>query len=247
MQRSVASFEPFVVPLNTSTNPLITVQMEDLKGEERHKLLADEIENKVEGTVEPIGKDAAAAPTMDEQISEHQSSAQPAVENVAADQAEISSVNDINTPAKENQAQDPSVDAVKEPTKDDIKSGESQPEVPIKESVSSPSERSKRVQEGQKWNDRDREKQDYTKNIKSDLISQEESDDPVAIRKQVSLIVPHNAFVALIEQMARSNSISPIPTSPSISFSFLKLKDMPICQSRLVLSSHSSACATSSP
>ena len=50
---------------------------------------------------------------------------------------------------------------------------------------------SKRVQEGQKWNNRhprynnkiDRAK--YKNNIKSDLTSQIESSDPVAIRKQV--------------------------------------------------------------
>jgi hypothetical protein len=44
---------------------------------------------------------------------------------------------------------------------------------------------SKRALEGQKWNNRDRGKGNFRKNVKSDLISQEESSDPVAIRKQV--------------------------------------------------------------
>lgn len=62
---------------------------------------------------------------------------------------------------------------------------------------------SKRVQEGQKWNDRHRNKdgtrntdrsynkfgnKPFRKNNKSDLTSQEESSDPVAIRKQVGAI-----------------------------------------------------------
>ena len=48
---------------------------------------------------------------------------------------------------------------------------------------------SKRVREGQKWNDRSRRynKNDrpVKRNNKSDLTSQQESSDPVAIRKQV--------------------------------------------------------------
>jgi hypothetical protein len=62
---------------------------------------------------------------------------------------------------------------------------------------------SKRVQEGQKWNDRHRNKdgtrnsdrsynkfgnKPFRKNNKSDLTSQEESSDPIAIRKQVGAI-----------------------------------------------------------
>lgn len=49
-------------------------------------------------------------------------------------------------------------------------------------------EPSKRVQEGQKWNNRDRDSKpraDHKKNYKSDLTSQAESSDPVEIRKQV--------------------------------------------------------------
>lgn len=44
---------------------------------------------------------------------------------------------------------------------------------------------SDKVQEGQKWDNRNRGNRDFKKNVKSDLTSQEESSDPVAIRKQV--------------------------------------------------------------
>ena len=60
---------------------------------------------------------------------------------------------------------------------------------------------SKRVQEareynnrsrgdrGRKQNDRGPPRQDYRKNVKSDLTSQEESSDPVEIRKQVDILL----------------------------------------------------------
>lgn len=65
---------------------------------------------------------------------------------------------------------------------------------------------SERVREGQKWNDRPRKYENYSdrkphkydskhdraqykKNIKSDLTSQKASSDPVAIRKQVELLI----------------------------------------------------------
>ena len=50
---------------------------------------------------------------------------------------------------------------------------------------------SERVREGRKWNDRPRRYNDkddrtkYKRNNKSNLVSQEESSDPIAIRKQV--------------------------------------------------------------
>lgn len=53
---------------------------------------------------------------------------------------------------------------------------------------------SSRVKQGQRWNDRDRNKhnsdykKEWKKNNKSELISQKESNDPIAIRKQVSSI-----------------------------------------------------------
>ncbi|KAL8700264.1 MAG: hypothetical protein Q9201_005535 [Fulgogasparrea decipioides] len=51
-------------------------------------------------------------------------------------------------------------------------------------------EPSDRVREGQRWNNRDRDRhskprKDFRENYKSDLTSQKESSDPVAIRKQV--------------------------------------------------------------
>lgn len=59
---------------------------------------------------------------------------------------------------------------------------------PIENGTSTqPEPPSKRVQEGQRWNNRNRDGPDSKKNnIKSDVTSQEESSDPVAIRKQVS-------------------------------------------------------------
>lgn len=61
---------------------------------------------------------------------------------------------------------DPNVSQVDEP----VKNGDS----------TSTQSTSDRVRDGQNWN-----KRDFRKNVKSDLTSQEESSDPVAIRKQV--------------------------------------------------------------
>lgn len=58
---------------------------------------------------------------------------------------------------------------------------------PVKENK----EPSKRVQEGQQWNNRlsqgprSRHRKDFVKNVKTDFTAQQESKDPVAIRKQV--------------------------------------------------------------
>ena len=61
---------------------------------------------------------------------------------------------------------------------------------------------SKRVREGQKWNDRPRkhygnqdDRPSKRHNNKSDLVSQQESSDPVAIRKQVG--IPFRCYTAL--------------------------------------------------
>ena len=61
---------------------------------------------------------------------------------------------------------------------------------------------SKRVREGQKWNDRPRkqngnqdDRPSQRHNNKSDLVSQQESSDPVAIRKQVG--IPSRCCTAL--------------------------------------------------
>lgn len=60
-------------------------------------------------------------------------------------------------------------------------------------------EPSKRVQEGQKWNNRDRDgkpRADHKKNYKSDLTSQAESSDPVEIRKQARAKMTFRTFNA---------------------------------------------------
>ena len=222
--------------------------MEDLKAEETHKPVVHEATHEVEGVVQEVGKDGAATTAVDEQRFEHKPSAKPTAEDIAADQVDPSA-DKIIKPVSEGQPQDISVDVGKESAKNNVenKTAVNQDEAPTKNGVSSSSKPSKRVQEGQKWNDRDREKQDYSKNIKSDLTSQEESSDPVAIRKQVGLLLSYFGFIALIKRTASLNSISPTPTFLSTNFSSLKLKDMTICRSHLVLSIHSSACVTSSP
>ena len=73
----------------------------------------------------------------------------------------------------------------------------------FKDEKSEQDQPSKRVQEGQKWNERPRNKdgfrntdrpynkygnKPFKRNNKSDLTSQEESSDPVAIRKQVGRV-----------------------------------------------------------
>lgn len=102
---------------------------------------------------------------------------------------------------------------------------------------------SKRVQEGQKWNNRDRDRPDHKKNIKSDLTSQEESSDPVAIRKQVR---NSNHYLSILLTLMRLNSTSPIQISTRINSSSPKLKATIIFQSPLALSIPSNVCAISS-
>ena len=71
------------------------------------------------------------------------------------------------------------------------KASEEEPgKTPAKESKTD-DKPSERVREGRKWNDRPRRYNDkddrtkYKRNNKSNLVSQEESSDPIAIRKQV--------------------------------------------------------------
>ena len=101
---------------------------------------------------------------------------------------------------------------------------------------------SKRVQEGQKWNNRDRDRPDHKKNIKSDLTSQEESSDPVAIRKQVR---NSNHYRSLLLTLMRLNSTSPIQISTRINSSSPKLRATIIFQSPLASFIPSNVCAIS--
>lgn len=123
--------------------------------------------------------------------------------------AKAPSAGDVKKPAldeaPENESKDSIVDEVEEPSVDEEKApgpvtqkddhsegvindiGATQAEEASKNGDSNSTKTaSDRVLEGQKWNNRDREKRDFKKNVKSELISQEESSDPVAIRKQVS-------------------------------------------------------------
>lgn len=54
--------------------------------------------------------------------------------------------------------------------------------------VSSTAEKAKaKARDFENWNHRNRQRKEYRKNVKSDFTSQEMSDDPVAIRRQVNL------------------------------------------------------------
>ncbi|KAL8942788.1 MAG: hypothetical protein Q9216_001473 [Gyalolechia sp. 2 TL-2023] len=87
-------------------------------------------------------------------------------------------------------------------------------------------EPSERVKEGQKWNNRDRNARprkdfkDYKKNYISDLTSQKESSDPVAIRKQVEFYFSDSNLLQdkfLFEKVQGHDNL-PIPISIIHSF-----------------------------
>ncbi|KAL8668648.1 MAG: hypothetical protein Q9168_006730 [Polycauliona sp. 1 TL-2023] len=84
-------------------------------------------------------------------------------------------------------------------------------------------ESSERVQEGQKWNSRDRNGKppaDHRKNYKSDLTSQAESSDPVEIRKQVEFYFSDSNIVTdkfLFTQVQGHDNL-PVPISTIHSF-----------------------------
>lgn len=88
----------------------------------------------------------------------------------------------------------------------------------------------------------------YRDNIKSDVTTQEESSDPVAIRKQV-IIVPYATpeISSANIKTFRSISTSPIPISPQTTSSGLQLEALPITRWKSKPSMSSSACATSNP
>lgn len=130
--------------------------------------------HKIESTIKNVSE-VSEEGTVVSAVDDRKLSLQEAVENLVTDRKE-------EAPAIEP------VNQVNEPADDEIKNSNpaDQAQVPTENGASNQSKTtSKRVQEGQRWNDRNREKEDYSKNIKSDLTSQEESNDPVAIRKQV--------------------------------------------------------------
>lgn len=77
------------------------------------------------------------------------------------------------------------------------------------------------------WNDRNRHKKEYKKNVKSDFTSQQTSDDPAAIRRQVNSptrtlqVARANAFTLLCNRL---NFTFPTPTCLLIGFCTPKLK-----------------------
>lgn len=72
-------------------------------------------------------------------------------------------------------------DFAKEPTTE-VKIG-----TRVTNGVSSNAEKaSAKVRDAENWNERNRQRKEYKQNVKSDFTSQEMSDDPVAIRRQVN-------------------------------------------------------------
>ena len=139
--------------------------MEEKKGDEGLEPSVHESEDASKDVVNEISGESTTVPAVDDL----KSSIQEAVENLNTDGAEES----LDTESANDETKSPNqADQAKVRTEN---GASKQTETP-----------SKRVQEGQKWNDRNRERKDYKKNIKSDLTSQEESSDPVAIRKQVN-------------------------------------------------------------
>lgn len=146
--------------------------MENNKAEDGLEHPVHKIENTIHDVVGEVSEESAIIPTIDNL----KSSVQEAVENLATERVEEPPVS-----APVNEVNEPTNDETKNPNPED------QTKVSTENGASNQTETtSKRVQEGQKWNDRNREKIDYKKNIKSDFTSQEESSDPVAIRKQVN-------------------------------------------------------------
>ena len=145
--------------------------MEEKKGDEGLEPSVHESEDASKDVVNEISGESTTVPAVDDL----KSSIQEAVENLNTDGAEES----LDT--------EPANDETKSPNQADQADQTDQAKVRTENGASKQAETpSKRVQEGQRWNDRNRERKDYKKNIKSDLTSQEESSDPVAIRKQVN-------------------------------------------------------------
>ena len=90
-----------------------------------------------------------------------------------------------------------------------------------------------KARDAKSWNDRSRQKKEYKKNVKSDFTSQEMSDDPVAIRRQVNSplrtlqIVCTNEFTLLCNRL---NFTFPTPTCLLTDFFSPKLRVTRISQ-----------------
>ncbi|KAL8782942.1 MAG: hypothetical protein Q9213_004998 [Squamulea squamosa] len=95
-----------------------------------------------------------------------------------------------------------------------------QKDIKVEEQMQEPS---KRVQEGQKWNNRDRDykpRPNLKSNYKSDLTSQAESSDPVEIRKQVEFYFSDSNLLQdkfLFKQVQGHDNL-PVPISTIHSF-----------------------------
>ena len=113
--------------------------------------------------------------------------ANPTADASAKVQTKLPSTDDVDKAIAEVEARKAEKETAKEVQMETT--GYEAPKQNHDRTVEEKKEPSKRVQEGQKWNNRDRNgkpRADHKKNYKSDLTSQAESSDPVEIRKQVS-------------------------------------------------------------
>ena len=108
------------------------------------------------------------------------------------DQSKNAIKNVIEESKAENQTNGTETASNGENPKSPVEQEDEKRKEPEKESPRRDGGPSKRVREGQKWNDRPRkhygnqnDRPHKRHNNKADLVSQEESSDPVAIRKQV--------------------------------------------------------------
>ncbi|MCJ1468597.1 hypothetical protein MMC07_007226 [Pseudocyphellaria aurata] len=184
--------------------------MEAKKFEEGLEPPVHEIENAIKDVVSEVGEQSAAVPVVDDL----KSSIAEAVENLVEDGAEKSPANEQFTNVKESTSSE---------TKNLHPANAAKVATDIGASNQTKTT-SKRVQEGQKWNDRNREWIDYKKNIKSDLTSQEESSDPVAIRKQVEFYFSDSNL--LVDKFLFSKVEGPanLPVPISIIHSFKRMR-----------------------
>ena len=97
-----------------------------------------------------------------------------------------------------------------------------------------------------KYNNSQKPYKDFRNNVKSDLTAQEESSDPVEIRKQVQGLLGF-LWQAQLTVASRSNSTSPTLISLWTISSSAKSRATRTCPCRLASSTPSSVCATFNP
>ena len=169
--------------------------MADTKVEERHEVPAEEIKaavkDPVKDAVEAVSTNVVTAATGDDMKASIKEAAETLEEVKVEALPEDREKNTFEDVAAAVEVEEAAKDVPKTANAKDQAEASTQNEASSETQVPS-----KNVQEGQRWNNRDREKHDYRKNIKSDLTSQAESDDPVEIRKQVSHFCPFTISIS---------------------------------------------------